>query len=100
MWILFRVPTPTPAGETARDLYEKRVPWITPEMQESARSLGCRFHRAWHAQDGTAFYALASWETREGASEFFRLWQIEAELGEETIVLEGDVGLVPLPAVD
>jgi len=38
MWVLFRVPTPTPAGETA-----------------------------------------------------------EAELGEEAIVLEGDVGLVPLP---
>ena len=84
-------------GRDGEGLYEKRVPWITPEMQESARAHGCRFHRAWHAQDGTAFFALASWETREGASEFFRLWEIEAELGEEAIVLEGDVGLVPLP---
>ena len=98
MWVLFRAPTPTPDGQTAEDLYKKRVDWITPEMRESARELGCRFHRAWHAQDGSAFYALAFWESREGASAFFRLWEIESELGEEAIVLEGDVGLVPLPA--
>jgi hypothetical protein len=97
MWILFRAPTPTPDGQTARDLYEKRIPWITPAMQASAREHGCRFHRAWHAEDGSALYALAFWETREGASAFFEEWQIEAEPGEETIVLEGDVGLVPLP---
>jgi hypothetical protein len=98
MWVLFRAPTPTPDGQTAEDLYKKRVDWITPEMRESARELGCRFHRAWHAQDGSAFYALAFWESREGASAFFRLWEIESEPGEEAIVLEGDVGLVPLPA--
>jgi len=50
------------------------------------------------ARAGRAFYALAFWESREGASAFFRLWEIESEPGEEAIVLEGDVGLVPLPA--
>ena len=73
MWVLFRAPTPTPDGRTAEDLYEKRVRRITPEMCQSAREHGCRFHRAWHAQDGSAFYALAFWETREGASTFFQL---------------------------
>jgi hypothetical protein len=97
MWVLFRVPTPTPDGRTAKDLYDKRIRWISSEMQASAREYGCRFHRAWHAQDGSAFYALANWETREGASAFFELWEIEAEPGEEAIVLEGDVGLVRLP---
>ena len=98
MWILFRVPTPTPDGRTAEDLYEKRVRWISPKMQASAREHGCRFHRAWHAADGSAFYALARWDTREGATAFFELWEIDAEPGEEAILLEGDVGLVPLPA--
>jgi hypothetical protein len=97
MWILFRAPTPTPDGQTAHDLYEKRIPWITPEMQASARRHGCRFHRAWYAEDGSAFYALAFWETREGANAFFEEWRIEAEPGETSVVLEGDVGLVPLP---
>jgi len=96
--VLFRAPTPTPDGRPAKDLYERRIDWITPEMRESAREHGCSFHRAWHAQDGSAFYALASWESREGAAAFFRLWEIEAEPGEEAIVLEGDIGLVPLPA--
>ena len=96
--MLFRAPTPTPDGRTARDLYERRIDWITPEMRKSASEHGCSFHRAWHAQDGSAFYALACWESREGAAAFFRLWEIEAEPGEEAIVLEGDVGLVPLPA--
>ncbi len=97
MWILFRVTAPTPDGQTARDLYEKRIPWITPEMQASARGHGCRFHRAWHAENGSAFYALAYWETRDGATAFFEEWGIEAEPGEKSVVLEGDVGLVPLP---
>jgi hypothetical protein len=48
------------------------------------------------AADGSAFYALAHWRTREGAREFFERWDIEAESGEVSIVLEGDVGLVPL----
>ncbi len=96
-WILFRVPTPTPDGQTARDLYEKRVPRITDEMRQSAREHGCRFHRAWYARDGSAFYAVAFWETREGATAFFEQWEIEDEPGEEAIFLEGDVGLVPLP---
>ena len=96
MWVLFRVPTPTPDGRTARDLYEKRVRWISAEMQASAREHGCRFHHAWHAEDGSAFYALALWETRQGARKFFAEWDIEAEPGEEAIVLEGEVGLVPL----
>ena len=97
MWVLFMVPCPTPSGETARDIYDKRPPWITPAMQESARGYGCRFHRAWYAKDGSAFYALANWDTREGASAFFNEWQIDAEEGEVAIWLEGDVGLVPLP---
>ena len=97
MWVLFAVPCPTPDGQTARDLYEKRVTGIGSAMQDSAKANGCRFHRAWYAADGSAFYALAKWDTREGASAFFEEWQIEAEPGEVAIRLEGDVGLVPPP---
>lgn len=97
MWILFTAPCPTPDGQTAEDLYAKRLTWITPGMQESARAHGCRFHRAWHAADGSAFYALANWETREGASRFFEEWDIRDEPGEVAITLLGDVGLVPKP---
>ena len=50
MWVLFKVPTPTPDGQTAEDLFQKRVDRITPEMQASGRELGCRFHRAWYAE--------------------------------------------------
>ncbi|HUL85451.1 MAG TPA: DUF3303 family protein [Actinomycetota bacterium] len=94
---MFEVPCPTPSGATARDLYDKRIDWITEEMQASARKHGCRFHRAWFAADGSAFYALAEWDSREGANAFFEEWEIDAEEGERSIVLEGDVGLVPLP---
>ena len=97
MWVLFTVPTPTADGQTAKDLYEKRIPWITDEMRTSAREHGCRFHRAWYARDGSAFYAVAEWETSEGANAFFEEWQIEDEPGEIAIMLEGDVGLVPHP---
>lgn len=97
MWVLFTVPCPTPDGQTAKDLYEKRIPWITDEMRASAREHGCRFHRAWYARDGSAFYAVAEWETSEGANAFFEEWRIEDEPGEIAIVLEGDVGLVPHP---
>jgi hypothetical protein len=97
MWILFIVPSPTPDGQTAEDLYRKRVDWITPEMQASARELGCAFHRAWYAADGSAFYALANWESREGANAFFERWDISDEPGEIAVRLEGDVGLVPNP---
>jgi hypothetical protein len=97
MWILFVVPCPTPDGRSAEDLYEKRVRWISEEMRASARSHGCRFHRAWHAADGSAFYALANWDTREGARAFFDEWDIQDEPGEIAVVLEGDVGLVPDP---
>ena len=95
--MLFVVPCPTPDGRTAEDLYRKRLTWITPEMRASARELGCAFHRAWHAEDGSAFYALACWETSEGAGTFFERWQIDAEPGETTVRLAGDVGLVPEP---
>ena len=98
LWVLFHVPCPTSDGRSARELYEKRVAWISPEMQASARRHGCRFHRAWHATDGSAFYAVAQWESREAASAFFREWEINAEPGEKAVYLEGDVGLVPLPA--
>ena len=93
MWVLFSAP----AGEqSAREMYEKRLTRITEDMQASAAELGCTFHRAWYAADGSAFYALAHWRTREGASAFFERWQIRDEPGEMAIVLEGDVGLVPL----
>lgn len=97
MWVLFQVPCPTPDGQTAKDLYDKRVTWISDAMRDSARSHGCRFHRAWYAVDGSAFYAIAEWETREGASAFFQEWEIYDEPGEIAIRLEGDLGLVPLP---
>lgn len=97
MWILFRAPCPTPDGRTARELYERRLTWITDEMRASAASHGCSFHRAWYAEDGSAFYALAQWDSREGARAFFTQWQIDAEPGETATVLLGDVGLVPLP---
>ena len=97
-WFLFKVATPTPTrGESARDLYERRLTGITDAMRESARSDGCVFHRAWYASDGSAFYALACWRTREGARAFFEEWAIDDEEGEEAIRLEGDVGLVPVP---
>ena len=97
MWIMFQVPCPTPDGRSAADLVQRRVEWISPDMQASARSYGCRFHRAWAAEDGSAFYALACWDTREGAGAFFREWNIEDEPGEVAVVLHGDVGLVPDP---
>jgi hypothetical protein len=97
MWILFTAPTPTPDGQTARDLYEKRLDWITPEMQASARGHGCRFHQAWYAEDGSAFYAVAQWESREGARAFFEEWEIDDEPGETAVVLTGHLGLAPLP---
>jgi len=96
MWILFMVPCPTPDGRSAKDLYEKRLTWISPAMQESAASHGCRFHQAWYADDGSAFYALANWESREGAVAFFEEWEIYDEPGEVAIRLSGEVGLVPL----
>jgi hypothetical protein len=96
MWVLFAVPCPTPDGRSAQDLYEKRVSWIDDAMRASARDHGCTFHRAWYAADGSAFYAIARWRTREGAGAFFEQWQIDAEPGEVAIRLEGDVGLVPL----
>jgi len=97
MWVIFHVPAPTPDGQTAEDLYEKRVRWFTPEMKASAREHGCLFHRAWTATDGSAFWAIACWETWEGGQAFYEQWEIDAEPGEEAIRLEGDIGLVPLP---
>ncbi len=91
--VLFRVPCPTPDGQSAEDLYQKRVGWITDEMRADARTHGCRYHRAWFAKDGHAFYAIAIWETREGARDFYRNWRIADEPGEEAIYLEGDTGL-------
>jgi hypothetical protein len=90
------VPCPTPLDETAQELYEKRLAMIHDEMRASARELGCTFHRAFYARDGSAFWALAHWRTREGANEFFERWEIADEAGEVAIRLEGDIGLVPL----
>ena len=72
MWVLFRVPCPTPDGRTAMDLVQRRVDWIDDAMRASARAHGCRFHRAWYARDGTAFYAMANWDSIEGARAFFQ----------------------------
>ena len=58
---------------------------------------GCRFHRAWFAQDGSEFIALAKWDSREGARAFYEEWNIENEPGEMATLLEGDVGLIPEP---
>jgi hypothetical protein len=99
MWILFQVPCPTPDGRTAQDLYDKRVRWISPEMQASARAHGCRFHQAWYTADGSAFWAIAEWETREGANDFFVEWEIDDEPGEVAYRLEGEVGLVTLASI-
>ena len=96
MWVLFSVPCPTPDGRTAEDLYEKRVRLIDAEMSADAAERGCSFHRAWHAADGSAFYAVAHWPSREAAGGFFERWSIEDEPGEIAIELLGDVGLVPL----
>ncbi len=97
MWVIFQVPCPTPDGQTAKDLYEKRIQRITEEMQASAVRHGCRFHRAWYATDNSAFFALAMWDTAEGANAFFDEWEISDEPGEIAIFLVGDVGLVPTP---
>ncbi len=97
MWVLFHVPCPTPDGQTARDLYDKRETGITTELQASARQHGCRFHRTWYAADGSAFCALASWESASEARALFEEWSIEDEPGEVAIRLGGDVGLVPVP---
>ena len=97
LWVLFQVPCPTPDGRSAVDLYQYRVDRIDAAMRASASEHGCRFHRAWHAADGSAFYAVACWETSEGANAFFERWQIEDEPGEVVVRLEGDIGLVPLP---
>jgi hypothetical protein len=97
VWVLFHVPCPTPDGQTAEDLYQKRVKMITRDMKVDAIAKGCRFHRAWYARDGSAFYAVAAWASREGAQAFFDAWDIQDEPGETAVYLEGDVGLVPLP---
>lgn len=97
MWVLFRVPCPTPDGRSAKDLYQRRVTGISAEMQMSAAQHGCLFHRAWFAQDGSEFVALAKWASREGARAFYEEWNIEDEPGETVTVLEGDVGLIPEP---
>ncbi len=38
MWILFAAPCPTPDGQTAEDLYCKRLTWITDDMRATARA--------------------------------------------------------------
>lgn len=91
------MPCPTSDGRSAEDLYNKRLTGITAAMQESARSHGCRFHRAWHTKDGSLFVAIAEWESAEGANSFFEEWNIDDEPGEVAFRLEGDAGLVPLP---
>jgi hypothetical protein len=95
VWVLFTVPCPTPDGRTAQDLYQDRVARITGEMQASAIANGCTFHRAWYAADGSAFWAIASWRTLDGARAFYEAWDIAEEPGEILVELDGDIGLVP-----
>jgi hypothetical protein len=64
-------------------------------MQASATEHGCR--STVPGTRVTAFYALANWDSRQGASAFFEEWEIDDEPGEVAIYLEGDVGLVPVP---
>ena len=66
-------------------------------MRASAREHGCRFHRAWYAEDGSAFYAVAKWDSSDGANAFFEQWDIRDEPGEYAVHLLGDEGLVPEP---
>jgi hypothetical protein len=40
IWILFQVPCPTPNGISADQLLQKRIDWISPAMQASARKYG------------------------------------------------------------
>ena len=65
-------------------------------MRASAREHGCTFHRAWHASDGSAFYAGRALAHARGSACFFEEWEIEDEPSEVGVLLEGDVGLVPL----
>ena len=67
------------------------------DHRRHAGERACRFHRAWYANDGSAFYALANWDNLEGAHTFFERWDINDEPGEVAITLLGDVGLVPDP---
>jgi hypothetical protein len=97
MWMLFYVPCPTPDGQSAEELYQKRLKALTPEMKADARQHGCRFHRVWHARDGSAFYALVEWASREEEHAFYSRWNVQHDPGDTTIFLEGDLGLVPLP---
>ena len=97
MWVLFYVPCPTPDAQTSHDLFQKRFAAITESMKASAVDHGCRFHRAWYSEDDSAFYALANWDSAEGAGAFFEQWEIRDEPGEVSILLQGDVGLVPKP---
>jgi len=48
-------------------------------------------------EDGSAFYALANWDSLDAAYTFFERWDITDEPGEVAITLLGDVGLVPDP---
>jgi hypothetical protein len=53
--------------------------------------------RAWYTKDGSAFYAIAKWDTRDDANTIFQRWHIEDEPGKVAIRLTGDLGLVPEP---
>jgi hypothetical protein len=97
MWMLFYVPCPTPDGQTAEQLYRKRVTSLTPEMRADAKAHGCSFHRVWFAKDGSAFYGLAEWASLEQEAAFYKRWNVKHDIGDTTILLDGDLGLVPLP---
>lgn len=96
VWMMFTAPCPTPSGKTAEQMVLERETGISPEMQASARELGCTFHRCWSTADGAMFVAVACWQTRDGARTFFDRWSIASEEGEVAVQLVGDCGLVPL----
>ncbi len=44
-WVMFHLPCPTPDGQTAEDLYQKRVRMISLEMKGWFRFLSSRASR-------------------------------------------------------
>jgi len=53
-------------------------------------------HRCWYTEDESTLYTLTFWDSNEGAVAFTRQWGIVDDEGEETHILVGDFGLVPL----
>ena len=97
MWIQFYVPCPTPDGRrhatctrpawTASLLRCRPVPQNTAAAS-TERGTQATVPGSMHLRRGRRARALAA---------FFNEWNIEDEPGEVAVILEGDVGLVPVP---